>query len=500
MKILLVNPIMKPAEGLKIHNILSHNIDDSEYVIREWKAERCISFGLLAIATYLKKNGYTDITILDLEEENDFHYKHLQEVLDKDQYDLIGISCLTSKVLPSCYEIATVSKKLNKDSTVVVGGQNPQYMADKILEESPNIDLIIAGEGEQSMLQLVKSLKEKDFEKVGGAIFRTGKGIKRVPQNPYIDINEIRFLDYEMYPNWRSFMPVVEDSRGCPNRCMYCPNQDFYQGSIRIKDPDLLVDEIKRVYEMWDVKPLPITFMCSHFGASARATNKFLDGLEKADLDLRFISCTRVDSPWEKYYHRLKQFEVMHFGLESASPTILSRMNKTSKDINSYLVNAERSFAAFKKSKIHVGVNLVLGYIGETPDTLYETISFVFKNRANIDSLWGGGLISFPGAPFNKELEEAKAKFGTTLNTTPFFDLIQTYPVNASRHFSFNQITDIATVLMKMFNSRDSYYDHYRWFPKQTNSNRFELYTKKEFLNLFDTEKEGPGLIFNFSE
>ena len=164
-------------------------------------------------------------------------------------YDLCGIIFMREKIADvvaamdspvlygfSCYiwnieynkRLAAAVKAAAPDCTVVFGGpQVPE--GDALLRECPFVDVLIHGEGELPFAALLRALRDKtSFDGIAGLSFRKNGGFVTEPAAPLCSVDlpspvTSGFYDRVMreHPD-TEFIPLVETSRGCPNRCAYC--------------------------------------------------------------------------------------------------------------------------------------------------------------------------------------------------------------------------------------------------------------------------------------
>ncbi len=128
-----------------------------------------LSLGYLA--AYLKQYGYPDIHILDnwLDKLSD---DQIRDKIKKINPDIIGISTTTPNY-SNAVSITKIAKELNPKVKIVYGGAHVTYFQEKILEVRPEIDAICVGEGEQTMLELVKAWeKDESLDNIKGLIFK----------------------------------------------------------------------------------------------------------------------------------------------------------------------------------------------------------------------------------------------------------------------------------------------------------------------------------------
>jgi len=127
--------------------------------------------GPLNIATYLKKNGFnTSVYNANLKRNNDREtedqaWKNIKDdicfLLKSKNPSIIGISILTPQ-LEFAIKIARFIKEVNKNIIIVVGGWHPTFMPEVTIN-IPFFNFVVRGEGEDTMLELVKALIENDL-------------------------------------------------------------------------------------------------------------------------------------------------------------------------------------------------------------------------------------------------------------------------------------------------------------------------------------------------
>jgi radical SAM superfamily enzyme YgiQ (UPF0313 family) len=81
---------------------------------------------------------------------------------------------------------------------------------------------------------------------VPGIIYREdGKVIETKDIKYQIDMNELPFLEWSMYPDFKKLVPNIEVSRGCKSVCNFCTNYHAYGNQYRSKPAKRIFEEIK---------------------------------------------------------------------------------------------------------------------------------------------------------------------------------------------------------------------------------------------------------------
>lgn len=169
--------------------------------------------------------------------------------------DVLGISCKTQN-FASTRIVAAIAKRLNKDVTVVLGGPHAS-MAGEEPFACEDVDITVLGEGERTIVELLRALERgDDLMGVNGIIFRgpDGKPVHTLPR-PYIDdLDSLPFphesaeralRDYERYPP--GAFQFIFATRGCPYACQFCGSRNIWTRKVRYRSAENVGEEIRRL-------------------------------------------------------------------------------------------------------------------------------------------------------------------------------------------------------------------------------------------------------------
>jgi len=145
----------------------------------------------------------------------------------------VRITSVTPSIYQA-YQVAKIAKEVREDCKVIVGGPHATFLPDKTLLECGFIDIIVRGEGEETIRELAEALEKGEWERVKGIPFRKGNRVVSNEWRPFIkDIDEIPF------PSW-DFLPMDKyqfcgqryasmlASSGCPFNCSFCASPRLF--------------------------------------------------------------------------------------------------------------------------------------------------------------------------------------------------------------------------------------------------------------------------------
>jgi radical SAM superfamily enzyme YgiQ (UPF0313 family) len=260
------------------------------------------------------------------------------------------------------------------------------------------------------------------------------------------------FLDFELYPNYKRYTPLVEESRGCPFACNFCASTFIYRRNIRVKKYERVIRELDNTIGVYG-QEVPYWLLASTFGVNYQNTVNLAVELKKRDI--RWRTELRVDCPWEKYLSLLYDsgFRICNVGMESASPEILLRMGKTPNPAR-YIEKASKLIKAVSQLKdLKLRFNIMM-YIGETPKTLRETLQFLSDNASHIDSVWASTVFVYPSTPLALEFQRLQGIHKCELVQTRYANQTHLYPCRVSEYFSFEASALLCDVIGKCFCSQ----------------------------------------------
>jgi radical SAM superfamily enzyme YgiQ (UPF0313 family) len=328
---------------------------------------------------------------------------------------IVGIYSSTPMIYRAL-EVAKLSKLSNKEIYTVLGGPHPSVVIEETLNDK-NVDAIVIGEGEQSFLELVQNIIEKNFDlqNVSGIAYKNRDKIIQITETrkPINNLDDIPFPAFHLFPMERYFkigkkfgttqktkrnIPIMA-SRGCPSRCTFC--QRFLGRKFRIRSAQNIVDEIEYLAKKYNVTEF--NFLDDNFTVDKKKVIEVCDMIHKRNLKInfRFPNCVREDYLDADILKALKSVGCYHldFGLESGCQKVLNLMKKDKKK-----EDMARKVYLAKDFNFRVSATFIFGIPGETLSDMGETIAFA--KSLPLDSASFGIVIPYPGT----ELRETAIK------------------------------------------------------------------------------------------
>ena len=290
-----------------------------------------------------------------------------------------------------------------------MGGYHPTFNFIETLEDE-NVDIVIRGEGEYIMLNLVQTLEnQSSLHDVKGIVFedKNSKEIVVNPEAPLIqDLDELPFPALNLLPmkkyrllDMDTHMTTMITTRGCPMQCSFCSSAAMHGKKIRERSVENIVDEIEYLKTNYDIDT--IAFMDDTFTLKKRKVMAICDEILKRNIEIMWGCTSRVDTLDEKLLKKMKESGciTIFIGVESADQQQLDNMCK-----NTTIAKIENAFKIAHKLKIRTIASVALGMPGDTKEIMNKTVKFVHKLKPNyaIYSL----ATPYPGTRFYKEAFE----------------------------------------------------------------------------------------------
>src|SRR3989344_3778235 len=342
MKVLLLNPPFTDYGGLEGHG------------------GKALPLNLAYLAAYLRvKRPEIEIKVLDCEGLG-LSYFQIEEEIKTIRPAIVGLTAPTP-AFAQVLEVCRIIKNISRDIVVVVGGPHPTALPKETVAE--------------------KDLDALPFP--ARVLF---------PLDIYFPPPTKRMSDKKA--------GNMISSRGCPYQCTYCMASYMWQRKVRFRSIKNVVDEIEECINKYGLGEF--NFHDELFTVNKKRTIEFCQEVKKRDLDIVWVCMCRVDYLDEETLREMKSAgcRKIMFGFESGSQMILDIMKK-----RVALDKAEEAVRLVKKAGIKTAGNFMFGNIGETEETIKQSIKLAKK--LNCDTMGFFVASPYPGTEF---YETAKAR------------------------------------------------------------------------------------------
>jgi len=238
------------------------------YLAERWsKGSTMPPLGLLYIGAVLEKEGI-DVRIVPADMKNMSWGDIKQDILDYEP-DIIGVTSTTENRFQS-FNLVKLAKKIFPQAMAIMGGPHASMAAEDCLAHIPELDLVVRGEGEETMTELCRWHQEgKDLDaldSISGISFRIDGKVKSNPARPLIkDLDSLPYPAFHLvaFEDYNFTFPVpgqgelpsvnIMSSRGCPFKCNFCATPINWGRNVRMRSPENVVDEIEGLIERYGV-------------------------------------------------------------------------------------------------------------------------------------------------------------------------------------------------------------------------------------------------------
>ncbi len=243
---------------------------------------------------------------------------------------ILAVGC-SSCTLPVVIMALESWKRERPDATVILGGIGPTGVAAQILEYFPFIDIIILGEGEHTIVDLMRTLESGGrLDRVRGIIHRREDAIILNPPRPRIrDLDSLPFPAYHKVDLNQYTCTGLITARGCPFQCTFCDVAPFWgRGHCHRRSITNVMREIRLLSEEYGQET--ITVFDETFPISRGRVMEFCRAIKKEDVKLRWTCSARISPMDPDLLREMKASGcfMVFYGVESGSDHVLRLTKK----------------------------------------------------------------------------------------------------------------------------------------------------------------------------
>ncbi|MCU0500039.1 MAG: B12-binding domain-containing radical SAM protein [Anaerolineae bacterium] len=359
--------------------------------------------GILYISSYLKQQGFQvgifDSTFSDL--------TAFETLLQRERPPVVGIY---TNMMTKFNVLKMIQRCKAVNARVILGGPEPPYYAKEYLDYGA--DIIVKGEGELTLAELLPHLAQKGMREIGainGIAYLDDRGqlIETFPRAQIADLSahpwpDREAIDLEAYMQvWkthhgRSSVSVIQ-ARGCPYTCTWCSHSVF-GNTHRRRTPEDAADEVLWIKERYN--PDQIWYADDVFTINHRWFYQYAEALKARGVRLPFECISRADRLNEQVIQTLAEMGCYRLwnGSESGSQVVLDAMDRKVK-----VKDVQEKTHLLQKYGIEAGMFIMLGYEQEGIEELEDTVEHL--KISNPDVFLTTVAYPIKGTPYYAEVE-----------------------------------------------------------------------------------------------
>jgi len=331
------------------------------------------SRGLLSIASYLERHG---IPVKYSVYEQSMTDEELKKKLEGVR--VVGITCVTPTI-HIALSLCRLIKTFDQQVVCVLGGPHVWFLDKETIENHPEVNVVVRGEGEYAFLDLLHHINE--LHRVKGVTYRDG--CRTLKNEDRLEVErEFPTINYGFLTKpLQSYAHNVMATRGCPNKCSYCVDNRFR--GVRSSPTEDIIEELNFLNGSLK-KGTVIHFCDSDLLLKKHWSSDLLRKIAQEKFDLAFSCDARPDSVTPELIRKLElaNFREINLGFEDLDNTVLECLDKGLK----FEVAIQACETVRKNSDLMIKVYMMAGLPGSSRETEYN-------NSKRLQHLFNQGLI-----------------------------------------------------------------------------------------------------------
>lgn len=377
--------------------------------------------GLMSLAAFVRREGH-EVRILDALRDTGYYEcgdGFFKSGLSDDELraallagpkpDVVGITSMFTMHSRGVHDTAAVAKRVWPDVPVIVGGSHASALPEWVLEDR-NIDLVVCGEGELTLLEILgRRARGAPLADIAGTVVQRDGQAVRNADRPFIedldrlpmparDLVDMKVYLAEPYRNRVAMDPPranIVTSRGCPCRCVFCSIHSIWRNSYRARSAARSVDEIESLVETYGVRE--IAFQDDNLTLNAKRMAAICDELLRRRLRIRWCTPNGV-AIWTLTDEVIGKMAAsgcykVTFGIETGSP-------ETQKFIRKEQVKLDRCDEIVRRCNragMWTHSSFIIGFPFETKEQVEQTIRYAVASDLDFAAFFVA--TPFPGTP-----------------------------------------------------------------------------------------------------
>jgi radical SAM superfamily enzyme YgiQ (UPF0313 family) len=321
------------------------------------------SLGLSYLHSIIEDSGYLIDTKNYNTSQNDTAFLEIKNKIIEYRPDYLLLQMFTMNRKTS-YAVLKIARDLNKDMKIIVGGIHATIMYEQLLRNF-DIDYIVLGEGEETIIELLSALDSgADISAIKGIAYKRNEKVIKNPDRELIkDLDKLPFPKHSLFVTPKRTIACILTSRGCPFKCNFCCLHTISKQIYRKRSVANIISEIEEL-----MKDFPnintIQIADDTFTLDQNRVVEFCKEIVKRNIKLNFYCSARIKPTSREMFEWMEKagFNYIGFGLETGCQKLMDSIHKniTKEDVR-------ETFRALKTiKKINVTTFMMLGFPGET--------------------------------------------------------------------------------------------------------------------------------------
>jgi anaerobic magnesium-protoporphyrin IX monomethyl ester cyclase len=317
------------------------------------------------------------------------------------QPDAAGVGSVTMNFYEA-RQILYDIKDCNPEIITMMGGPHVSFTAQDTLRRYPEIDMIILGEAEETIRELVPVLKDRHkWCSISGLAFRQKEEIIITGKRNFIaDVDTISLPARYLLPVSRyralGFPVSMITGRGCPNSCIFCLGRKMVGSKIRRRRTKNVLDEMQQITGLGFTR---INIADDLFASDKERVKEICAGIKERNLKFSWSAFARVDTVDPEMLEAMAKAgcDSISFGVETGNPDMLRRIKKGIK-----LEQVQEAVTMCQQAGMLAHASFMVGLPGETKETMAQTAEFA----KSLDILYGYHYLApFPGTTVREKIQ-----------------------------------------------------------------------------------------------
>ena len=346
-----------------------------------WQPHRRVELplNLLFPATSLVHSGFS-VKIVDQYADPEWELKFEEALQEKPV--CFGVSSMTGPQIIRALEACRRFRQKHPDIPIVWGGIHASMLPEQTLENDL-VDIVVIGEGEETLPELVYTLQSGgDLADVRGIAYREDGVYRQNEERPFIDLDKhpplaYDLVDINLYRRkiFGSDHVSFNSSRGCLNRCGFCYDSVVHKRKWRAMQPDTILEQMERIVREHDIRGFNFTddnmfVNMNHAYSLLEKINRSGLGIRIGKLHVRADTIARMDKSFLDLLVKAG-VERLTIGVESGNQRVLDLINKglTPETV----LEASRKLSGYPITPVYL---FMMGLPTETPAEMRDSVMF----------------------------------------------------------------------------------------------------------------------------